>query len=116
MNWQMGNRLIHDIILLLALGPLAYYALALLATLAYFGPRREAAQRANEFTPPASILKPVRGLDRDAYENFASFCRLDYPEYEILFCVSDASDPAIAVIEQIKADFPECDIRLYVGS
>lgn len=116
MSWLMGNRLIHDIILLIALGPLAYYALALLATLAYFGPRREAAQRANEFTPPASILKPVRGLDRDAYENFASFCRLDYPEYEILFCVSDASDPAIPVIEKIMADFPQREIRLYVGS
>jgi hypothetical protein len=40
MSWLMGNRLIHDIILLIALGPLAYYALALLATLAFWAASR----------------------------------------------------------------------------
>jgi ceramide glucosyltransferase len=112
----MGNKLIHDIVLLFALGPLAYYALALVAALGYFGPRKGAAQPEDRFTPPASILKPVRGLDRDAYENFASFCRLDYPDYEILFCVSDACDPAIPVIGKIIRDFPQRQIRLFVGS
>jgi ceramide glucosyltransferase len=112
----MWNRLVHDIVLLLALGPLAYYALALFSALEYFGPRRGASQHEINFTPPVSILKPVRGLDRDAYANFASFCRLDYPQYEILFCVSDAADPSIPVIEKIMLDFPHREIRLFVGT
>ena len=108
-----GWVLIRDALLLLALAPFAYYLIAIFAAVRFFC---IAASCAFDFLPPVSILKPIRGLDREAYENYASFCRQDYPEFEILFCVTDEQDPAIPVIEQIIRDFPTRPIRLLIGS
>ena len=51
-------------------------------------------------------------MDSEAYENFATFCRLDYPEYEILFAVADQDDAVIPVIQKLQRDFPHRSIRL----
>ena len=65
-------------------------------------------------TPPVTILKPLRGLDPQMYESFRSHCTQDYPEYEIIFGVSEADDPAIGAVEQLIREFPKCKIRLLV--
>jgi ceramide glucosyltransferase len=105
---------IRDALLLLALASFAYYLVAILAALRFFR-ARDAASSAN-FTPSLSILKPIYGLDRETYQNYASFCLQDYPDYEILFCVSDDRDPAIPVIAELARNFPERKIKLIVGS
>lgn len=104
----------RDALLLLAAFPSVYYLLAILAALRFFGPQRR--QTTAEYSPPASLLKPVRGVDFGSYENFASFCKQDYPEYEILFAVNDESDPALPVIRQIIAAFPQRRIRLFTSA
>jgi len=97
-------------ILLMALGPLGYYVTATIAAIRFF--RRERAKKLPAFTPPVSLLKPVKGVDFGSRENFASFCVQDYPEYEILFCVNEMSDAAVPVIEQVMKEFPERRIRI----
>jgi len=104
----------REALLLVAAAPLAYYALATVAALRFF--HRERAKPLPEFTPPVSLLKPVRGLDFGSYENFASFCRQDYPDYEILFGVNDAADPAVPLIQRLIQEFPSRMIRLSIGS
>ena len=63
-----------------------------------------------------SNLKPIRGLDPDAYENLASFCRQDYPEYELLLCVDPEDEAVLPMVEKLQRDFPEREIRVLYGS
>jgi ceramide glucosyltransferase len=101
------------LILTIAALPSAYYLLAIYSARRYF---RTARRPTGEFMPPVSILKPVRGLDPASYENFATFCRQDYADYEIVFAVADDDDPAIDVIRQVITAFPERSIRLLIGA
>lgn len=103
------------LVLVLACAPFVYYVLSIVCAYDFFSrPREQPA--VPPYTPPISVLKPVRGLDREAYENYGSFCRQDYPEYEVLFGASDADDPAIPVIERVIRDHPERPLRLLIGA
>jgi ceramide glucosyltransferase len=103
------------IVLLIALFPFGYYIVLLWTARKFFIRRRLMPPGAADFTPPVSILKPVHGFDRMAYENYSSYCDLDYPDYEVVFLAQDENDEAIPVIQQVMADFPNCNIRLLAG-
>jgi ceramide glucosyltransferase len=105
--------LLRDAMLVFCAAPFAYYVAAIFAAAKFF---RRKTERPGDFFPPVSILKPVRGLDRQAYENFASFCRQDYPEFEVLFAVSDWQEPALPILRQLIADFPRHKIKVFVGA
>ena len=102
-------------ILTVAAIPFIYYLLAMWSTLRFFLQSRKDLRPDTNFTPPISCLKPIKGLDIEAYENYSSFCRQDYPEYEILFC-ADPDDPAFPLVEKLIREFPERKIRLLSGS
>ena len=105
-------RILTTTLFVLAILPSVYYLLSLSCVIAYFRDTRIARAPNAPFTPPASIVKPVRGLDHEAYQNFASFCELDYPEYELVFAVSGIDHRVCAIIEKLRADFPPCQIRM----
>jgi ceramide glucosyltransferase len=93
-----------------------YYLICLWSARAFLGDRKagEVAGQTYVF-PPVSILKPLKGTDPDIYECFRSHCWQDYPEYEIIFGVSDPGDPAVASVEQLQREFPDHAIRLVVS-
>jgi ceramide glucosyltransferase len=67
-----------------------------------------------EVRPPISILKPLKGTDPQIHECLRSHCLQDYPDYEIIFGVSDPNDPAIATVKKLQSEFPANEIKLIV--
>ncbi len=64
------------------------------------------------FCPPISVLKPLKGLDDNLFDNLESLCIQDYPEYEIIFSIQDHNDPAYKVARKIKDKYPDRDISV----
>src|SRR6516165_629940 len=103
---------IRWLVLLAAAVPLVYYLAAIVCAFLFFRKRNG---ELPDFCPPVSVLKPMRGLNRETYQNLASLCRQQYPEYELLFCADDPQDLAIPVIRRLAVDFPQIPIRLSIG-
>jgi ceramide glucosyltransferase len=104
----------REIVLGVAAIPSVYYLISIYSSWRYF--RQPEVAPEPSFTPPISILKPIRGLDPDAWENLVSFCRLDYPKYEILFCVDADDRSVLSLLDRLMATYPEKSIRVLHGS
>ena len=64
--------------------------------------------------PPISVLKPLKGLDDNLFDNLDSFCRQSYPTYEIIFSLQDHNDPAYKIARKIIEKHPDRDIRIII--
>src|SRR6201981_3754677 len=109
-----ADKVIAIIAAIGSLGASAYYLLVLWSARSYLKTRsanKSAAGAAASFLPPGSILKPLKGVDPEIYESFRSHCLQDYPQYEIIFGVSDANDPAVHVVERVRQEFPQRAIQ-----
>jgi hopanoid biosynthesis associated glycosyl transferase protein HpnI len=94
------------------------FALVFAAAAAFFGwrflrglKRRESAAS----MPPVTVIKPLKGAEGPLYENLASFCRQEYPCYQLVFCLQSADDPALAAVTRLKREFPDVDMEVVVS-
>jgi ceramide glucosyltransferase len=78
-------------------------------------PRSVAQSKVLPATPPVSIVRPVCGLDNFLEETLRTSFELEYPRYEVIFCIASPRDPAIAVVQELIAAHPRSDARLFVG-
>lgn len=102
------NYILPSFFLIMVSGGIAFYLLAIDSSRRLRLRPRKAATR----QPAITLLKPLSGAE-DGLEGFLeTFFLQDYPEYEILFAVRRADDPAIAVVERLQARYPQIPSRL----
>ncbi len=101
-----------------AIAAAAYWLLVIVAALKHLRPVPGRPPKQAEHTAGfgVSILKPVRGRDPHFYDAIRSHALQDYPEFEILFGVSDPDDPAVIDIRRLIAEFPKRRIRLIIAT
>src|SRR5215470_18292986 len=102
-----------EIVLLVGLGASTWYYLTMMYSSGEFIARREPLPPCDEL-PPMTVLKPLKGLDPELYENLASLCEQDYGQFQVICGVADAADPSVAVVRQLQAAYPHVDIELVV--
>ena len=90
----------------------AYYLLSIVAAFKFFS---KAGVNKDGNRLPVTIMVPLYGADFEAYENYARFCRQDYPDYQIVFGVRDVRDSSVPIVEKLIADFPNRDIVLVIS-
>lgn len=107
---QVVPTLTAAVCALLALAGSAYYALCIWAARRYLRQQWQEVQA--QYAPPVSILKSLKGLDPHMYAAFRSHCLLDYPEYEVLFGISDLEEPALPLVRKLQEEFPHRQLRV----
>lgn len=65
--------------------------------------------------PGVSIIKPLLGVDTNLKSNLVTFFHLDYPKYELLFCVQDPDDDAVSLVQELITCYPMTDAKLFIG-
>lgn len=105
--------LLPQVVIGLGLVVSALYAAVMLYSAREFFNRRRSEDDDLE-RPPISVLKPLKGLDVELFQNLSGLCQQDYDRYQVIFGVADAEDPAVAIVRQLQATFPHVDIDLVV--
>jgi ceramide glucosyltransferase len=85
-----------------------YLALVLIALLRF----RRRPDDGSSFTPPVTLLKPLHGAEPNLGQYLEGFFRLDYPEYEILFCARSETDAGLAIARELAAKYPNIPVRI----
>jgi len=96
-------------------GSLFFYLLSALGMSSFLADKsKKLKQPPPDPFPPVTILKPLKGIDPEIWDSFCSHCEQDYPEFQLIFGVSDSGDPAIEMVRKLQAKYPSLPIELVV--
>ncbi len=111
------RAVLETVVALGTVGSLSFYFLSTLGLASFLADTRKKLSQLplpeNQLLP-VSILKPLKGVDPKIWESFCSHCEQDYPQFQLIFGVSDRGDPAIEVVRKLQAKYPNVPIQLIV--
>ena len=99
------------------IGSLFFYFLSAISLASFLGDRRKKLKQSElpeSQLPLVSLLKPLKGVDPEMWESLCSHAEQDYPEFQLIFGVSDPADPAVEVVRKLQAKYPNLKIELIV--
>jgi ceramide glucosyltransferase len=62
-----------------------------------------------------TILRPLKGLDTNLYENLESTFTQEYPNFEIIFSVAEKDDQALPIVRDLILKYPNINARIIIG-
>ncbi len=86
------------------IGGSVYSILSVWTVIRFFTRSRSDLKTTSRFKPPVTVLKPVRGLEKDLKSSLGSICTQDYPKYQVVYSVQDPEDPAFPILEEIQEE------------
>jgi ceramide glucosyltransferase len=104
----------QSVILVGLLSSAAYCLAMLYSAHTFFAPGTEA--DGTHGSPAVTVLKPLKGLDAELYDNLRRLCEQDYERFQLVFGVADAGDPAAGVVRRLQREYPEVDMELVVDT
>lgn len=77
--------------------------------------RREVPRIPPDNYPPVTLLKPLCGMEPNLRQNIVSFFDQEYPSFEIIFGAHSANDPALAIVEAVRQEFPFVPVQVVIS-
>ena len=106
--------IVETIFVLGAVSSLGFYFLSGVGIVSFLRSKPRIGHPGHGPLPPVSFLKPLKGIDPHIWEAFCSHCELDFPDYELIFGVSDPQDPAIPFVHRLQKQYPQRRIELVI--
>ena len=103
------REILIAVLLPLWLGGMVYCLLSVWAAVRF---RSTSRQQPPQWTPFASLLKPLSGLENGLEPNLETFFQQDYPSYELLFAVNESTDPALEVVASLQRKYPHVPVTV----
>jgi len=113
---QFSWSLLQSICLVPAIAGSIYSILCLLAVWRFRTQPRCSPGYSFSKWPGVTILKPVRGLEKNQEQNLRSACLQDYPEFQVVFSVQDPDDPALPLLKKIGQAFGSKRVSVVIGN